>query len=366
MESPAQGSTITPQSKNLSPRRWIYPWAFLIFCPLSLLLHEIGAPLGFVLTATLLAIIPATSLITRATHALSRKTGTAVGSLLNASFGNAIELFIAIFALKAGLIGMVQASLSGSIIINLLLLIGASMLVGGIKHREQYFNKESAGVGSTMLLIAVTGMTLPTLYSLVTGKSAGVMSQAVSITLAATYLLGLFFTLFTHKHLFVARRETPEDCPTWSPLRSSLVLLVGIGVTAVEAEILVSLVKPMITTLHWSELFVGLVFIAIITNVPEHIAAISFGLRDNITLSLEIGMNSAIQIALFVAPILVFVSPLLTGQPFTLAFTSFEMVGLVLSITIINFIGSDGVCNWLEGAQLVAVYAIIATAFFFL
>ncbi|MBI2181509.1 MAG: cation transporter, partial [Deltaproteobacteria bacterium] len=189
---------------------------------------------------------------------------------------------------------------------------------------------------------------------------------AVSITLAATYVFGLFFTLFTHRHLFVAKREAGNEGPRWTRARSSLVLLTSVAVAAIESEVLVNTVGPLTGTINLSEAFIGMVLIAVITNVPEHIAAISFGLRDNITLSLEIGMNSAIQIALFVAPILVFVSPLVSGQPFTLAFSSFELVGLVLAVAIINFIGSDGICNWLEGVQLVAVYAIIATAFFFI
>lgn len=293
------------------------------------------------------------------------QASTTVGSLLNATFGNAIELFISIFAIRAGLVEMAQASISGSLIVNILLLISTSMLFGGIKHRDQRFNKESAGVASTMLLIAVAGLSLPTLYSMVTGRSAGVMSQAVSITLAATYLLGLFFTLFTHRHIFMAKRDV-DTAPHWGVGRASLILLMSVAVIAVESQVLVNMIVPLIETIHLSQLFIGMVLIAIITNVPEHIAAISFGLRDNITLSFEIGMNSAIQIALFVAPILVFVSPLVSGQPFTLAFTPFELVGLVLAVMIINFIGSDGVCNWLEGVQLVAVYAIIATAFFFL
>lgn len=361
-----QARTHAEAGSGRGAAKWIFPWGFLIFSPVSLLLYETHANTILIFAVTLLAIVPATSLIARSTHELSARTSTTVGSLLNASFGNAIELSIAIFAIRAGLVEMVQASISGSIILNILLLIGASMLFGGIKHREQLFNRESAGVASTMLLIAVAGLTLPTLYALVTGKSAGVMSQAVSITLAATYLLGLFFTLFTHRHLFVAKREAGAEVPRWSTGRSVAVLLLGIAVAGIESEVLVSSVRPLIDTIHMSELFIGMVLIALITNVPEHITAISFGLRDNITMSLEIGMNSAIQIALFVAPILVFISPLVSGQPFTLAFSSFELVGLVLAVTIINFIGSDGVCNWLEGVQLVAVYAIIATAFFFL
>ncbi|OGO19917.1 MAG: calcium/proton exchanger [Chloroflexi bacterium RBG_16_50_9] len=345
-------------------RSYLFPYSMLVFLPVSIWLHLTQSNPILVAIVTILAIIPITSLIARSTQDLSLRTSTVVGSLLNATFGNAIELFIAIFAIKAGLLEMVKASLIGSIVINILLLIGLSMIFGGIRYREQKFNRDSVGVSSTMLLIAVAGLSLPTIYSVITGNSAFVMSQAVSITLGITYLLSLLFVLFTHRHLFEAKRDVSEQS-RWGPPKASLVLALSIALAGVESDILVSVLQPIVQNSALHQDFVGLVIIAIITNVPEHVAAIRFGLRNNITLSMEIGMNSAIQIALFVAPILVFISPLMGGQ-LSLAFAPFQMIAMILAVMIINYLGSDGICNWLEGVQLAAVYIIIAIAFYFM
>jgi len=345
-------------------KRWLFKYSFYIFIPISIWLYLAHFFPIAVFIVAILAIIPLTSLIAKSTQQLSMRTTTIVGSLLNATFGNAIEFMIAIFAIQAGLIEMVRASIIGSIILNVLLLIGFSMLFGGFKYREQTFNKDSAGLASTMLLIAVAGLSLPTIYAVITDKSAVIMSQAVSVTLGITYLLSLVFVLFTHRHLFVAKRDATEQV-IWGPRKSILVLLLSIGLAALESHILVDALQPLIDAAHLHETFVGLVIIAIITNVPEHLAAIGYGRRNNITLSLEIGMNSAIQIALFVAPVLVFISPLLAAE-MSLAFAPFQMVAMILAVMIINYIGADGICNWLEGVQLIAVYIIIAIAFYFI
>ena len=345
-------------------RTWLFKYLWFAFIPASIVLYLVKANPILVFFATLLAVLPLTGLIGRSTRQLSMSTSTVLGSLLNATFGNAIEFLIAVFAIRAGLIEMVKASITGSIILNILLLIGLSMFAGGLKYREQTFNKDSAGVGSTMLLIAVAGLSMPTIYAVLTGKSAMLMSESVSAILGITYLLSLVFVLFTHRHRFVAERDTSEYL-VWGIRKSALVLLVSIGLAALEADILINVLHPLINAAHFSESFAGLVIIAIITNVPEHLAAITYGWRNNITLSIDIGMNSAIQIALFVVPILVFISPLL-GSELTLAFPPFQMVAMILSVVIINYIGADGICNWLEGVQLVAVYIIIAIAFYFI
>ena len=298
------------------------------------------------LIVAVLAIIPLTSLIAKSTQQISMRTATVVGSLINATFGNAIEFMIAIFAIQAGLVEMVKASIIGSIIINILLLIGLSMLFGGFKYKEQKFNKDSAGVASTMLLIAVAGLSMPTIYTVLTGESVMVMSRAVSVTLGITYLLSLVFVLFTHKHLFVAERDAGEHL-VWGLRKSLLVLLISLGLAAFESHILIDSLHPLIDASSLSEAFVGMVIIAIITNVPEHLAAIGYGRRNNITLSLEIGMNSAIQIALFVVPVLVLISPLLNSE-MSLAFAPFQMVAMILTVMIINYVSIDGICNWFE------------------
>jgi len=342
----------------------------LILVPLSIFLYLIDAEPIAVFIVTVLSLVPISKILSRSSQELSLRTATVVSSLLNATFGNAVEFMIAIFAIRAGLQEMVMASLAGSIILNLLLLIGASMIAGGLKHKDQKFNTSSVGVSSTMLLIAVAGLALPTIYaelpqqSTVTEHSVILMSRAVSVTLGVTYLLSLVFVLFTHRHLFVSKRDVSEQA-TWSAIKAALILGLSIGMAAVESNILVSMVEPIIETTHLHQAFVGLIIIAVITNIPEHIAAIQFGVRDNITLSIEIGMNSAIQIALFVVPILVLISPLF-GATMSLAFPPFQVVAMILSVMIINYIGSDGICNWLEGVQLVAVYTIIAIAFYFM
>ena len=344
-------------------KNWIFKYLWLVLVPLSIWLFLAKANQVAIFLTAMLAIIPLTSLIARSTRQLSQKTSTVVSSLLNATFGNAIELLIAIFALRAGLVEMVRASIIGSIVINILLLIGLSMVFGGLKYSEQKFNKDSAGVSSTMLLIAVAGLSMPTIYAVLTAKSAVVMSQAVSVILGITYLLSLVFVLFTHRHLFVAVRDASEQV-VWGLRKSVLVLLVSLGLTALESYMLVDVLKPLIDNTELNETFVGLVIIAIITNVPEHLAAIGYGRRNNITLSLEIGMNSTTQIALFVVPVLVLISPLLASE-MSLAFAPFQMVAMILAVLIINYVSIDGVCNWFEGIKLVAMYIIIAIAFYF-
>ena len=355
---------LIPKTPRALVKKWLFSYLLFIFIPLSIWLNRINFNPIVVAIVAILAIVPVTRLMAKSTEELSMRTSPIVGSLLNATFGNAIEFMIAIFAIKAGLVEMVKASLAGSIVLNILSLIGLSMIFGGIKYREQTFNRDAAGVASTMLLVAVAGLSLPTIYSVITGKSTVVMSYAVSITLGITYLLSVVFVLITHRHLFEARRDVTEE-PTWGIPRAVSVLILTAVLAAVESEVLVNGLHMIIKTTNLREVFVGMVLIAMITNIPEHLAAIRYGLKDNITLSLEIGMNSAIQIALFVAPILVLVSPLL-GTQLSLSFAPFQMVAMILTVMIINYIGSDGICNWLEGVQLLAVYIIIGIAIYFI
>lgn len=339
-------------------------YSLLIFVPISIILSLIHINPIIVSVTTILAVIPVTGLMTKSTQDLSIKSGTIVGSLLNVTFGNAFELLTGIFALKAGLIEMVKASLIGSIVQNVLLVVGLSMIFGGIKHRDQTFNRQSASVASTMLLIAIAGLSLPTLYSGLTGKSPVAMHEAVAIILVITYLLSLVFALFTHRHIFKTKRSVEEQIG-WGTKKALLVLLLSIALAAIESNILVSSIQPVIEATGLSEVFIGLIVISLIGNIPELLTAINFGLRDNITQSLEIGMNSAIQIALFAIPVLVFISPLMGGD-LSLVFSMFQIASMILAVMIINYIGSDGECNWLEGVQLITVYAIIAIAFYFI
>ena len=341
--------------------------AFLIFVPVSVILYFLHSNdlLSFLVTAAALAGIA--HLMAESTNIIAQRVSTTVSALINATFGNAVELFIAIFSLSAGLFELVKASITGSIILNVLLLIGVSMLVGGFKYKEQRFNKDSAGLSSTMLIIAVVGVGLPSMYNMVVGSSARMMSLPVSIILGIVYVLSLVYTLVTHKHLFVVERHAPEENhDRWSLKTAVIVLLVATLLASFESSFLVNTIQPLLEKTGFSQSFMGLIFIAFLTNIPEISSAMAFARKNNMTLSLEIGMSSALQIALFVVPVLILISPLIIAGGLDLVFTPFELVAVIITAMIANYIGSDGICHWVEGAQLIAVYLLVATAFYFL
>ena len=341
--------------------------AFLLFIPVSIacyLLH-VGALLSFLTIAA--ALIGLAHLMAESTSILANKVSSTISALINATFGNAVELFIAIFSLRAGLLSLVTASITGSIILNVLLLIGLSMLAGGLKFKEQKFNKDSAGLSSTMLFVAVVGLGLPSMYKMVVGTPSREMSLGVSLILGIVYILSLVYTLVTHRHLFVVERQAPEENHDRWTGRGAIILLFAVTLLAgFESDILVRSITPLVGKTGFTEVFVGLVFVAILTNIPEISSAMAFSRKNHMTLSLEIGMSSALQIALFVVPILILVSPLVITGGYNLVFTPFELVAVVVTAMIANYISSDGVCHWVEGAQLIAVYLLVATAFYFL
>jgi Ca2+:H+ antiporter len=340
----------------------------LLFIPISILLYYLnaGALITFIFLG--LSIVGISHVIVETTGILAHRVSNTISALINATFGNAVEFFIAIFSLRSGLIDLVKASIVGSIILNVLLLIGLSMVFGGTKYKEQRFNKDSAGVSSTMLMIAVVGLAMPSMYSMLTGKPVHAMSLSVSIVMGIVYILSLFYTLFTHKHLFVVEREpqAQSNYRPWSVSTAVFFLFIAIIVASFQSYLLVQTITPLITSMNFSETFLGLVVIAILTNIPEHVSALSFARKNNMTLSLEIGMSSALQIALFVVPVLVLLSTPLTGHALNLELSPFSLVALVMTAMIANYISSDGVCHWLEGAQLIAVYVLIAIAFYFI
>jgi len=339
----------------------------IVFVPISFLLYylHVNVILTFLVVAA--AIAGLTYFIAESTNIIARRVSNTISALLNATFGNVVEFFVAFFALREGLVNMVKASIVGSVIVNVLLLIGLSMLAGGLKYKEQKFNRDSAGLYSTMLIVVVVGLAMPSIYSMVAAKPAFTMSIAVSIILGIIYLLSLIYTLVTHKHLFEVERHGPEEKEgRWSLRWAALILLAATALVSLESSLLVETVTPLINQISITEAFMGMVVIALLTNIPEHISAMSFARRNNMTLSLEIGMASALQITLFVVPLLVAVSYIALGSALDLVFTPFELVALVATVMVANYISSDGVCHWLEGAQLVAVYLIIAIAFFFI
>ncbi len=341
--------------------------AFLIFVPISLALDylHVSVILSFITSAAAIAAL--THLMAESTAIIARRVSNTISALFNATFGNAVELFVAIFALQDGLVELVKASITGSIIINVLLLIGLSMFTGGLKYKEQRFNKEAAGIASTMLIIVVVGLGMPSMYSMIVRKPAETMSIAVSIVLGVIYVLGLVYSLWTHRHLFVVEREAmDDDHGRWSTKTAVAILLGSTVLAGFESAVLVHAIEPLTRLSGITQQFMGLVFIALLTNIPEHLSAMSFARKNNMTLSLEIGMSSAIQIALFVVPILVLISSAVVGTPLDLVFSPFELAAVIITAMLANYFSADGVCHWLEGAQLIAVYLLIAIAFYFL
>ena len=341
--------------------------AFLFFIPVSIIFNSLHVHYLMTFFTTAAALAGLTHLMAESTSIIAGKVSTTMSALFNATFGNAIEFAVAYFALKQGLVDLVKASITGSIILNVLFLIGLAMVAGGLKYKEQKFNKDSAGLSSTMLIIAVVGLALPSLFDMVVGKPSPAMNIAVSTILGIVYLLSLLYTLGTHRHLFLVERQAPgAHSSRWSLKTAIIVLVVATIGVAFEANILVNTLKPVMLSTGISETFIGLIFIAVLTNVPEIISAMTFARRNNMTLSLEIGMSSALQIALFVVPVLVVMSSAFTGGALDLVFGPFELVGILVTAMIANYIGSDGVCHWVEGAQLIAIYLLIGVAFYFL
>ncbi|MFH1169902.1 MAG: calcium/proton exchanger [Chloroflexota bacterium] len=343
------------------------PAALIIFVPVSFVFYYLHANVILTFVSIAAATAAITYLMAESTTIIARRVSNTTSALINASFGNAVEFFVAIFALREGLVDMVKASITGSVVINVLLLIGVAMLSGGLKYKEQRFNRDSAGLYSTMLIVVVVGLALPSIYSMVVAKPARSMSIAVSIILGIIYLLSLLYTLVTHKHLFVVERSglyAGDD--RWSTRSAVAILLAATLLVSFESSLLVNTITPLIRQTQVTQTFMGLVVIALITNIPEHISAIGFARKNNMTLSLEIGMSSALQIALFVVPLLVAFSSIIVGNALDLVFSPFELVAVVITAMVANYISADGVCHWLEGTQLIAVYLLIAIAFYFL
>ena len=339
-------------------------FGFLVFTPLAIAAGYLHAPALAVFLLSAIAIIPLAKYIGDSTEELAARTNPALGGLLNATFGNATELIIGFFALRAGLVEVVKASLTGSIIGNLLFVLGLAMLLGGWGKEKQVFSRTGALASGSSLFLAVIALVMPAIF-LATAPSAngGIIEElsiAVSILLLCMYAAGLFFTLRTHKHLYT---EELGHTPEWSVMRSVLTLLSATIAVAWVSEILVGAIEPIVESLGWTELFIGVIFIAIVGNAAEHFSAVSVALKNRMDLSLSIAIGSATQIALVAAPALVLLS-LFFAQPMSLVFNTFELIALVLSVIIVNIVVSDGESNWLEGAQLLAAYAVMAIAFF--
>ncbi|WP_250674511.1 calcium/proton exchanger [Paraclostridium ghonii] len=340
----------------------------LIFIPISIIgeFMHLTPTVMFVLAA--LSIIPLAGLMGEATEEIAFYTGSKVGGFLNATFGNATELIISVFALKEGLFDVVKASIAGSVIGNILLVLGASMLFGGLKHKNQTFNKQVIGVSSSMLLFATIGLCIPAIFtytispSLLNTKYEG-LSIIVAIIMFIIYILSLVFSFYTHKDIYSSEPED-DGHVKWSLKKSIFILAIATILIAIESEFLVSGVGSLSETLGLSEFFVGIIVIPIIGNAAEHSTAVVMAIKNKMDVAIEIAIGSSLQIILFVAPILIFLSLLFT--PMSIVFNLFELVSLIVSVLIVNRVASDGQSNWLEGVQLLSVYFIIATGFFIL
>lgn len=342
----------------------------LLFVPVAVGL-EIFAPDRYLLVfvTSSLAILPLAGWMGWATEQLAERLGEGVGGLLNATFGNAAELIIALAALRAGLYDVVKASIAGSIVGNILLVLGAAMLAGGLRRPEQHFNPAGARSQATMLTLAAIALVLPAAYQVATGATApGLMrlSVAISVVLLLVYALFLAFALVTHPALFTGSHISEEGDERASPVRAAAVLAGATVAIAWMSEILVGAIEPAAHDLGLSNVFVGVFLVAILGNAAEHATAVSAAMKDRMDLSLSIAIGSSIQVALFVAPVLVLASLFLGPHPMDLAFPAGLVLTVLLSVLVTGQVAGDGRSDWLKGVQLLAVYLVLALTFFFL
>ena len=362
----------------LSAQGW--PYLLTPFIPLAVALELAHAAPTLIFAVAALGIVPTAALMGLATEELAAKSGPGIGGLLNVTFGNAPELIIALFALSAGLQEVVKASIVGSIIGNVLLVLGASMLVGGLKHDRQRFSPQAASIQSTMLFLAAGALIMPAIFELVKGtglpsvdaelvnydSTVEKLSVAVAVVLIATYALGLLFSLRTHKDLFnPPYAEEHEEGFGWSVRRSVIYLFIAGLAVGLMSEILVGSISEAAEAIGLSQFFVGVIVVAIVGNAAEHWVAILVAYKNKMDLAVNIAIGSSAQIALFVAPVLVFASYFIGPGPMPLVFNGFELGGILIAILVANTITHDGESNWFEGVQLLALYAILGIAFFY-
>jgi Ca2+:H+ antiporter len=343
---------------------------FLLFIPVAIGLENL-APQRHLLIfiASSLALLPLAMWLGRATEQLAERMGEGVGGLLNATFGNAAELIIALAALRAGLHDVVEASIAGSIVGNMLLVLGAAMLAGGLRHPEQHFNPAGARSEATMLTLAAIGLVLPAAFRAAAGMTVeglGRLSVSISVVLLFTYVLYLTFTLVTHPSLFAGSSAVEEDKAPVPLARSVSVLAAATVGIAWMSEIMVGAIEPTTHEFGLSKVFVGVFVVAILGNAAEHTTAISAALKNRMDLSLSIAIGSSVQVALFVAPVLVLASLVVGPAPMDLAFPTGLVLTVFLAVLITGQVAGDGRSDWLKGAQLLVVYLVLALTFFFL
>lgn len=364
-----RAAVVTPSAPKSSQFRWRSVdggfLALLVLVPATLLSEWLHAGAATFFLAAL-AIVPLAHWMGAATESLAHRLGAGLGGLMNATFGNAAELIIALVALRAGQTAVVKASLTGSVICNLLLVLGGALFVGGLNRQRQVFNATAVLSGVALMYLAVTGLIIPNLFHLAIGTAAATLmrplSVAVSVVLLLLYGLSLLFSLGTHSRLFEG--EAGEQTRPWSLRQSVLLLALTTAGTVVVAEVLVHALEPGIAALGLTPTFVGVVVIAVVANAAEHSSAILMAARDRLDVAFSICLESSKQIALLIAPVLVLVSGFL-GYPLTLEFSHLEVLALGISVGATTIITLDGESNWLEGAMLLGVYALLAIVFFF-
>ncbi len=360
------------QAKPADARKFDLMTVMLVFVPLPVIAHFLGWSAVSVFGLSCLGIIPLAGYMGRATEHLSEHVGPGRGALLNACFGNACEFILAVSALNAGLIDVVKASLTGSIMGNVLLVLGASMLAGGLRHSKQTFNRTAASTSATLLALAAIGLLMPGVMqsvSKISPTKGEHISLAISIVLALVYLASLLFSLKTHKQLYGApvgeEVEHALGVDMWSQKKSITVLLLATVAVATLAQFLVGAVEETGRALGMSELFVGVILVAIIGNAAENSSAVLMALKNRMDLSINIALGSSTQLALLIAPVLVFIGWII-HKPMNLMFTEAEIVAVIVAVVALKFVATDGESNWLEGLMLLAVYAILGATFFYL
>ena len=372
-----------PQGFNL--RRFLlsgtgWPYLLVPFIPIAIALELAHASASLIFVTSALGVIPTAALMGRATEELAARSGPGIGGFLNVTFGNAPELIIAFFALNEGLQEVVKASLIGSILGNVLLVMGAAMFIGGRKRDRQFFDRTAANVTALMLLLAVVAMIMPALFELVQGEGlprpdeqahdypsdVEHLSIGVAIVLLFTYVAGLFFSLRTHKDLFNPEHGAEDHVGEPWTVRRSVLMLAGAGVAVgVMSEILVGSITEASESIGLSPFFVGVIVVAIVGNAAEHWVAIYFATRDKMDLAVNIAIGSAAQIALFAAPVLVLLSLVVGDFPMALVFNGFELGAVVLAVFIAQQVVAEGESTWFEGLQLLAVYVVLGLTFYF-
>jgi Ca2+:H+ antiporter len=323
-----------------------------------------------IFVATTVAIVPLAAYIGRATDDLANRLGGGIGGLLNATFGNAAELIIGALALRRGLTDLVKASLTGSIIGNVLLVFGLCAIVGGVKRSVLKFNRTAAGMAATMLVLSAIGLTVPAVFhQLSRGRPDApelTLDTEIAVVLFLTYCASLLFMLKTHRGLYDGRKEDGPPAGGGSAWPSVALLISATAGVAWMSELLVGSVAEAAPSLGMSNLFVGVVVVAIIGNAAEHFSAVLMAARNQMDAAIGIAVGSSTQIALFVAPVLVFLSYAIAPRPMDLRFTVFEVVAVGLAVITISLIAQDGETHWMEGVQLLAVYIILVLGFYFM